>query len=438
MDYWLIGLLPAKLRATIPWSGMRQFIEEHEQEVLLILLTMLGVTRWWMPSVWGFENLYGASHWALSYDHGLVRRGLLGTITKLWMPIVTIKGVHLTALVAYCTFLASLAGVFYALMKYKDKHGRLFRLILLFSATPATLSMFARDLGRFDMFLVITLFLCLILLSLHRLRWLIPILMVMAMFIHEAFLVLCAPTLLAAILFVFLWDTRDKKALVTLGVSAISVVSSFFVLYKFGHPSLGYDDFSRLIQSRADFRITDLSMRECYFSVNDHINLTAPYLQDAGSVINFLGAVLILSPVILILLNLWTHALRNCKAHRGVCWLFFLATLSGLSLLPIATDYGRWLSAVIFCNFFAIFFLVSRDVIKVEELAEYSGGSFSLLFVPLLLTYLLFGPLHDWNPYPYQDHVIYSALSITSVLLFDVAFCIRWRSLRRAASSEKD
>jgi hypothetical protein len=415
---------------------MRKFIEEHEREVLLILISMLAVTRWWIPSVYGFGNTYAASHWVLSYDHGLVRRGLIGTIIKVWLPIVTVEDIHNTALVAYCTFLVLLVVIFYALLRYKDKSGRLFRLILLFSATPATLSLFARDLGRFDLFLIMIMLLSLTLLSLKRHIWLIPILMITAMFIHEAFLILCAPTIVAAIIFVYLWDKRDKRILVALVFSAISVVGTFLVLNKFGNPTLGYEEFSRLIQSRATFSITELSMRECFFSIKDHFDYASPSLHDAGTIINYLGVLLILSPVILILLNLWTHALRNCGAHRGACRLFFLATLSGLMVLPIATDFGRWLSAVIFCNFFAIFFLVSRDIIKVEELDEYTGGSFPLLFVSILLTYLLFGPIHDWNPYPYQDNIIYSSFSMISVLLFDIGFLIRWRSLSRVTCSE--
>ena len=278
-------------------------------------------------------------------------------------------------------------------------------------------------------------FLSLTLLSLNRHIWLIPILMTTAMFIHEGFLILCAPTILAAMIFAYLWNNREKKILVTLVVSAISVVGAFLVLYKFGNPALGYEEFSRLIQSRATFHVPDLSTRECYYSLKDHVELASPYLYDAGSLANFFMALLILSPSVLILLNLWTHALRNCGARRRACRLFFIATLSGLMLLPVATDYGRWLSAIIFCNFFAIFFLMSKDIIKVEELDEYTGGSFSLLFASIIFTYLLFGPLHDWNPYPYKDNLIYSSLSIISVLLFDIGFYLQWRSLSRGTYS---
>jgi hypothetical protein len=415
---------------------LKKYLEEHDREVLLILITMLAVTRWWIPAVAGFENIYALSQWVLSYDHGLVRRGLIGTIVKVWMPIVTVEGVYYAALIAYCAFAVMLLVIFYTLLKYKDNSGRLFRLILIFLATPATLSLLARGLGRFDLFLILILLLSLTLLSLNRHLWLIPVLMITAMFIHEAFLILCAPTIVAAMIFVYLWEKRDKKILLTLIFSALSVLGTLLVLYKFGTPTLGYEEFSRLIQSRATFSITDLSIRECYFSIKDHFDLASPYLHDPGTIINYLGTLLILSPVILILLNLWSHALRNCGTHRGACRLFFLATLSGLMVLPIATDFGRWLSAVFFCNFFAIFFFVSRDIIKVEELDEYTGGSFPLLFVIILLTYLLFGPIHDWNPYPYQDNLIYSSLSTISVLLFDIGFCIRWRSLSRVTRSE--
>jgi len=415
---------------------MRKFIEEHEREVLLILITMLGITKWWIPSVRGFEKLYAASHWVLSYDQGLIRRGLIGTIMKVWIPIVTIEDIHHTALIAYCIFLVFLLVVFYVLLRYKDKNGQVFRLILIFLVNPATISLLALDLGRFDLFLILITFLSMTLLLLNRYVWLIPILMMTAMFIHEGFLILYAPTLVATMIFIYLWNERERKILITLVFSVILVAASFFILYQYGRPTLGYEEFLRFVQSRSTFGITELSVRECYFGIKDHYKLASSSLYDAGSIANFFAALVILSPVFLILFNLWTHALRNCGAHRGACWLFILATLSGLIVVPIATDYGRWLSGIIFCNFFAIFFLMGKGIIKVEELIEYTGDSFKLLFVSIVLTYLLFGPLHDWEPYPYKDNLIFSSFSIILVLLFDIGFAIRWRSLGRVTDSK--
>ena len=409
---------------------MRKFIEEYEREALLILITMLGVTRWWMPSVTGFWNMYGASYWAISYEHGLVRRGLIGTIVKIFLPVVTVGAVDHIALVFYCLFLALLLAILYVLLRHNDKDARLFRLALIFCAIPTTLAMFAHDLGRFDLFLTTTMVLCLVFLSLNKSIWLIPLLMTTAMFIHESFMILYAPTIGAAMMFVYVREKKEKRMLATLVVSVVAVASAFAVLYKFGTPAMTYEQFFQFVQSRADFRITDLSMRECYFTLRDHVGVASSSLYDTGSIVNLFMALLILSPVILILCNLWTHALRNCGVHRRACQLFFLATLSGLIVIPIATDYGRWLSAIISCNFFAMFFLVKQGVIKTEELTEYSGDSFSLLFVLILLTYLLFGPFYDWNPYPYKDNVIYSSLSMIAVLLFDVGFLLRWKKLR--------
>jgi O-antigen/teichoic acid export membrane protein len=141
-------------------------------------------------------------------------------------------------------------------------------------------------------------------------------------------------------------------------------------------------------------------------------------------------ALLMLSPLFLVLGNLWSHALRNSGEHRKACWLLILATFSGLILIPIATDYGRWLSAIVFCNFFALFFLVSKDVIKAGDLVEYTGGAASVLFVSIILMYLLFGPFHDWNPYPYRDNVVVSAIAVSAVLLIDIGLYRRWRTVR--------
>lgn len=397
-------------------------------------MAMLYVARWWTPVENGFAFAYPASHWVLSYEDGLIRRGLIGAIVKLWIPLVKIENVYHIAFTAYGTFLVLLLTTFYALLKSKDKEGRLFRVVLVFSATPATLSLLGRDLGRFDLFLIVILFLCLILLSIDRHTWMIPILMVTAMFIHESFLVLYTPMMLAAMIFMFVWGRRGKKMLGMVVVSAIAVVGAFLILYNFGNPTLEYEEFSRSIQSRAGFTITELSMRECYFSIKDHYTLASSSLFNPGSIANLFAALIILSPAILILLNLWSHAFKNCGPQKRMCQLLFLSTLSGLMVIPIATDYGRWLSAVVFCNFFAIFFLVSRDVIKAEELVEYSGrGRLLLAFISVV--YLVFGPLHDWEPFPYQDNIIISALSIIAVLLFDIGFYRQWRSLGRATKA---
>jgi hypothetical protein len=410
---------------------MKKFIEEHAQEVMLILITMIGITRWWIPNVKGFENIYTVSHWVLSYDVGFIRRGLVGTIMKLWVPIVTIEDVHHTALVAYCIFLLLLLIVFYRLMQKKENDGRLFFLIYLFVANPATIAMLARDLGRFDLFLTMIAFLSLTLIAINKHLWLVPILMATAMFIHESFIVAYAPTIAAAFIFTYYWNNRAKKILAAMAVALVLVAGAFSLLYAYGSPTMGYDELLCRIQSRAAFTITPLSMHECFFDIKDHYRLASSSLYDAGSIANFSMALFIVSPVILVLLNLWTHAFKSCGTHRNVCILLLLATISGFLIVPIATDYGRWLSAVIFCNFFAIFFLIHNGVIKTIELKEYSGGSFRLLFVTIIITYLLFGPLHDWNPYPYMDNLFVSSLSLILVLLFDVGFYRQWQSLRK-------
>lgn len=416
---------------------MRKFVEEHYRELLLILITVLAVSKWWIPDVRGFEKMYAASHWVLSYDHGLIRRGLVGTILQVWFPIVTIKDVHLVSSIAYCTFLALLLALSYFLLRDRDKEGTLFRLILVFLVNPASIAMLANDLGRFDLFLVMIAFLILSLMLLNKHFWLIPILMFSAMFIHEGFLILYAPTILSTLLFIYLWSGREKRILRTLFFSVTSVLVPFFILYNYGGPRLGYEEFLQFIQSRAAFSISPLSIRESYFSMSDHYALASSSLYDAGSIANLFLALLILSPVILILVNLWTHAQKNCRTLDRSCGFVFLATLSGLMIVPVATDYGRWLSGVVFCNFFVVFFLVGKGLIKVEDLVEYARGSFALLFVVLLMTYLLFGPLHDWNPYPYKDNLIVSSLAIISVLLFDLGFFLRWRSLNKVLFSER-
>jgi hypothetical protein len=406
---------------------MRKFLEEHALEVLLIVITVVEITRWWVPGDFGSQHLYAVSHWVLSYDHGFIRRGLVGEVMRIWVPVVSIDDVARAALVVYSTFLLLLVAALFALMHYRDQGSRLFRLILLFLVNPATLSLVARDLGLFDIFLTVAAFLSVALITMKKHLWLVPIVMALAMFIHEGFLVLYAPTLLASMIFLYGVSDRKKRVLVTFLVSGVAVVVSFFLLYRYGTPTLGYKELANAVQTRAAFSVTPLSVHECYFGVLDHYRFATSSLYDAGSIANLILALLILSPTILVLLDLWSQALKNSGTVRWACALLFLSTLSGLFLMAIATDYGRWLSAVIFCNFFAIFFLVSNRIIRVEELAAYEGRTFQLLFVLIILTYVFFGPFHDWNPYPYRDSLLISSASVIAVLLFDAGYLLRRR-----------
>ncbi len=417
---------------------MKKLLEEYSLELLLLVITVVEITRWWVPEDLGAQHLYAVSHWVLSYDHGFVRRGLVGEILRMWAPMVTIENVVHASLVVYYSFITLLVVALIALVRHRDEGGRLFRLVLLFLVNPATVSLVARDLGLFDIFLTIATFLAMTLLTINRQIWLIPVFLTVAMFIHEGFLILYAPTVLASMLFLYVYGERKKSILATFVVSTLAVTVSFFILYKYGIPTLGYKELASALQSRADFSVTPLSVRECYFGILDHYRFATSSLYDAGSLSNLVLALIVLSPTAIILLDVWTHVPGNRGKSRWAVALLFLATLSGLMIVAIATDYGRWLSAVVFCNFFTVFFLIGRGIVKVETLFDYEAKSFQPLFVIIILAYVFFGPFHDWNPYPYRDDVVLSSIFIAATLLFDVGFIVQRRRRERGMAARKE
>jgi hypothetical protein len=319
--------------------------------------------------------------------------------------------------------------VFYRILQKRSWDQGVFRLILFFVVLPTTIAMSVRNLGRFDLFLVLIFFICMIVLTQKKYLWVLPLLMGKAMFIHEGFLVLFVPTLIIAMLLIYIRDGKEPAVLAVMAASVVVVGGSFLLLYGSGNPQMEFEAFSASVQSRAAFQVTELSIRECYYSLADHIALAAPYLTDPGSMVNLLLALIMLSPAFIVLGTLWKHALRRCTSDKRVCQLLMLATWSGLILIPIATDYGRWLSAALFSNFFVIFFFIGRGILKEGDFDELKGDTFAVPYVIIVLAYLIFGPLNDWNPYPFQDSVLKSSVSLIAVLLFDVGYILRWRSL---------
>jgi hypothetical protein len=166
-----------RIGVTLVWSG------------LIALLLLISWSRGWPGAV---ESPY----WYLSYAHGFIRRGLIGTITSPFLvgrPLATALAV--AASICTVTTLLVVGFLSYRLAAL-IKDPAAMAAVMAFAVSP-TLSMLARDLGFLDIFLIAA---TLAAAACHRAgrTWLASAICLLAPLIHEAFFFLAAPALAGA------------------------------------------------------------------------------------------------------------------------------------------------------------------------------------------------------------------------------------------------
>ncbi|MCX8131535.1 MAG: hypothetical protein N3I35_15760 [Clostridia bacterium] len=376
---------------------IKRWFSTYYQEVVLVLLSLVIFNRN-MPSAANI-NPWTATPWVVSYENGFVSRGLLGTILSKLIPVVTLNNLHLVFTVVYLIFLLGLLIPLIIILRKVNRDDTLYKFMLFFILNPATVGMYANkpNFGRFDVFMILITIICLVVLSIKRHIWIIPVLMTLGMLIHEAFLFMYAPIILAATLFSFFWNGKSKSILINFGVSAFTLLSSFLVLQLFGKAgNLELSVFSEKIQAHADFPIAkDMLNMEYYFSTKEHISYVLEFLVRHNMVFGLIFALMILIPTFLLFKYAWSYVFKKYTSQRLVFMLLCLATAGPFILCTIGIDYGRWLSSFIFANFLIIFYLIYNKVIDIKELSKRFSKSFYYIYLLIMIMYVMLGSMTE-------------------------------------------
>ncbi|MGB2202752.1 MAG: hypothetical protein ACPH5G_15585 [Pseudooceanicola atlanticus] len=278
------------------------------------------------------------THWLFSYADGVVKRGLPGWVYGLFsIPMLD------TDLLVTQLALAAAVALALALRSGQAMVGLplvtgLLSLVAILSGPGLVRQLFA-DPGRFD-----AIGLALILLGAMAVDalprrgglGLLTVLSLVAVLVHEAFILWVAPVGLA------LWLLRHglgRQDLPMIGGAALVVlaVTGWIAGRSYGD-LMPFDAAKALLQARADFPVSDLSLMVQYRGLGENIAYTAETAWEAGRLAHLLiGLALIAVQALLVgaLIDRgWQRALIV-----GLC-------LTPLLLFGLGQDHGRWLAMI--------------------------------------------------------------------------------------------
>ncbi|MEO0946469.1 MAG: hypothetical protein AAFY06_16880 [Pseudomonadota bacterium] len=320
---------------------------------MLLALVILGSTAG-VLALNGVERTgtWTATHWLFSYEHGFVKRGLVGTLLSPVFDTITIQ----TVTYLYLGFVVLAAGMLGFLIwrtLLRAATGPTALVLACFLVTsPGALQQWLGDVGRFDVFGLILI--CLTFMVVRRAGATVGLVAVsicaaLAIFIHEGFLFWVAPMGLAF----WVWQHSPKRCNLVLATGALVCLVGLtaWVSGTSYSDRFAFDDAKSELQERAEFTVNQRSLMIHYRSFAENISYSS---ERAWTSDRLLGQVL--GAAYLVFMALWLFA-GNWRRTA----VLLVACVGALGLIPLGHDLARWF-AMIACNLlFALLLVVSSD-----------------------------------------------------------------------------
>ena len=355
------------------------------------------------------------THWAFSYDHGFVKRGLVGEVLSAVIePQSLFQTVRVASLVSAVAIAAALLYVFLRPFVRFGGPGHLAFAVV--TATHfGTLQHFFYDLGRFDNFGLLLSLLCLACIDRCG-RGVSTVVIAVAcgtgIVIHEAFVVIYLPMVLAY------WWYRDAGArwmtYPLAGVALLLLVVALLMVSR-GSPAVARSDYVRELRAEHGEWINEGSVGVLYGGVKTESNRVVSNLLTPRRIIQHVVLAAFLFPSLVLVV----HAFRRGGDAgvpsrpldvRGLMTL--LVCCSPLALYVVGVDFARWW-ALALTN---IFVVLAWLTLSSETWRERVGDAFSrhgrLVWSAVALN-LVSGPLGvASSPFPRIDPLITAAVTM--------------------------
>ena len=312
-----------------------------------------------------------ATHWLFTYEHGFIKRGLIGTLLAQFSETVSIRTVSIlyfgiVALAAMTLALLIWHTIVQAVVTTKARLAT--TLLACFLATsPGALQQWLADIGRFDVFAFVLLCLSFVvaLRTSGALTGLVAVSLcsTLAILVHEGFFFWVGPM---GVTF-WMWRHDMTRRNFVFGASALTFLTCVAALVS----TSGYGDRFEFqdarpdLQSRAEFNINDNSLMVHYRNLAENISYTKERAWTSERLPGQALGVLYLV--------FWAFVLVRFFAGN---WDFrtvslVIACFVPLGLVPLGHDLGRWF-AMINCNLLlATLLMISSNPMRLGRLATY-------------------------------------------------------------------
>lgn len=287
------------------------------------------------------------THWAFNYDHGVVKRSLVGEVVSHLIAPDQLRGTLDYLSIVIAALLGAALLYFFWRPWFAHRSPGAFLFGVLASTHFATLQHFFYDLGRFDqlgLLLALASFACIEKLPRAAAALAVLVACALGLFIHEAFLLLSMPLVFAY------WLARDPgsrviaPAHVAVGLALLAVMA--FIVTR-GGPAIPTADYLNELRATHGAWVNAGSLKVLYGGAGAESPRAIALLLDGNRLFQQMLLVGALLPTIW--LSWRIHRTPVAAGAHGdeksrFIPLMLLAAGSPFALYAIGIDYARWWS----------------------------------------------------------------------------------------------
>ncbi len=331
---------------------------------------------------------YTRLYYLVDYSMGKTSRLLIGSLVKLLNPDPSprwIAGFCMVVLGVVLLFSAILIG---KVIKCSDSEIKAQTLVLTAFAVTGmfTFSNFSLYLGFLDIWMFIIAIIAMLCIDNKYLRWLVPVLCVVGVFIHNGFAITYFPLFGLAIFYLIV--NKEKKfadSVVFIASCAVTVAATLWVSVKgAGTATITYEQLFETLRNKGGFTYTDFGIKNIAFYLLDippeNTGVTAEMVAGANALERLImmakvnladisltytvSLVVFGTAVIAACWAVWIKCMKNTesKGRRFVYLCFMLSVLTIPLGMIVAQDFIRWYQSAIITQFaLAMFMLVMKD-----------------------------------------------------------------------------
>ena len=337
------------------------------------LIYLFGMTSILFIRMFSNFSNYVPTLWTIHYTEGIRSRGFIGTIIYIFFPVIDYK--HLYMIISLTTILVATVLIVLSLYFLHRNHYSLdvFLILAIANASPFFLRTFFADFGRFDTILFLF-FLFSLWLALQR-RWsyLLPVILFIAILIHEMYFIVYLPVILV-IFFLFNSHQLRTKIIFSLFMFILSLGEVYWVKI-IQRPTLTLEQLIDSFQSRVLFPLNAMALRnEYFFTLTDHMQFTFQTIfLDPKRLFNVFFMGLLLMPFLVFFFFYWKKLFQLKILPSLQSSLLLLSTLSPLIMSFIGIDYGRWFILLFTIQFMVMITLHQLNKYKIEVFLSQFG-----------------------------------------------------------------
>ena len=298
--------------------------------------------------------------YAFSYRHGLVARGVLGTFLEIWdkyspvdlMSYHTIYQISEAATLVYFVMLLWMTGTILKHCRDHEIEAKILLGCLMIFAVPMFLT--SDNFGRLDVYLMIIMLFCMILILEEKFEVLILPSVALAALIHEGFVFMNLNIILVLLFYKLLTkqEKKEKVKYIALLVLTFTIPSIFFLYFEFFSHRFGTDVYQETIALAKKLSVDGKTYHK-QVVMHEIMGMDIAGMEKKHHRWNREDTPIFLvlfSPYIILAVKFFYSYVKKChtKVDKWLAMSFLIAPLTLLPEIILKVDYGRYMFAICF------------------------------------------------------------------------------------------